>query len=117
MTITEQAQEILKERFPSTEITTNYIARYHTKLGRELALERARNDDIYLWVQRYNQEIEGVNINNRKYPGQPYGLMQSRNSNLNEKNTPKLKVGNKVYYLKIESLEAFNKVIELYSEV
>ena len=44
-------------------------------------------------------------------------MKQSRNSNLTEKNTPRLKVGNKAYYLKIETLEAFNKVIDWYSEI
>ncbi|EGQ7953529.1 hypothetical protein HJA58_004401 [Vibrio vulnificus] len=114
MTTSEKAQQLLRDRFPFTEVSTQYIARFATRSGRELALEKDRTDAIYLWVQKYDQTFDGVEINNEKFPGQPYGYKQTRNSNLNQKNTPKLKVGHKVYYLKISDLDAFETVITWY---
>jgi len=115
MTISEQAQAVLKNAFPFTETTTQYIARYETKRGKQLALERDRSEGIYLWLQKYDQSISGVEINNSKIPGQPYERNQPRNSNLNEKNAPKLKKGNRAYYLKIDNVAALEKVIAWYS--
>jgi hypothetical protein len=40
-------------------------------------------------------------VRNAKYPGTPYSVNQSRNSNLNDKNSPKLKKGYRVWYLTI----------------
>jgi hypothetical protein len=117
MNISEHAQKILKNAFPFTESTTQYIARFATKAGKELAIERERTEAIYLWLQKYDQNIDGVEIKNSKSPGQAYERNQTRNSNLNEKNTPKLKLGNRAYYLKVESLGAFEKVIDWYSKM
>lgn len=114
MTISENAWKLLMDRFPFTEVSTQYIARFETSSGRELALEKNRTDAIYLWVQKYDQAFDGVEIKNEKFPGQPYGYKQTRNSNLNQKNTPKLKVGNKVFYLRIETLSSFKTVIDWY---
>ncbi|WP_299664372.1 hypothetical protein [uncultured Psychromonas sp.] len=114
MKISENARELLMDRFPFTEVSTQYIARFETRSGRELALEKDRTDAIYLWLQKYDQAFDGVQIKNKKYPGQAYGYKQNRNSNLNQKNTPKLKVGNKVFYLKIETLSSFKTVVDWY---
>lgn len=115
MSISIQAHQILKDTFPFTEVSTQYIARFSTKSGRELALERDRSEAIFLWLQKYDQSFDGVKIKNEKFPGQPYDSKQSRNSNLNEKNTPKLKLGRKAYYLQIDSLESLKKVIGWYA--
>lgn len=115
MKLANQAQNKLKLKFPFTEVSTQYIAKYETKAGRELALERDRSDAIFLWLQKYDQDINGVTVKNEKYPGKPYEANQSRNSNLNEKNSPKLKPGKRVYYLEIDNLVAFEKVIDWYS--
>lgn len=115
MTISEHAQKRLKDKFPFTEVSTQYIAKYETRSGRELAIERGRTEAIYLWLQKYDQAIDGVRLNNKKFPGKPYDAKQTRNSNLNEKNTPKLKVGRRVFYLEIDNLDALDKVLEWYS--
>jgi hypothetical protein len=117
MNISEHAHKVLKNAFPFTETNTQYIARFATKSGKELALERERTESIFIWLQKYDQNIDGVEIKNSKFPGQAYERNQSRNSNLNEKNTPKLKLGNKAFYLKVESMEAFEKVIDWYSKI
>jgi hypothetical protein len=114
---TESARNEFKAAFPFTEVCTQYIARYNSRSGREIALERDRTEAFFVWLQKYDISIEGVKIKNEKFPGQPYGWKQPRNSNLNDKNAPKLKVGNKVWYLEIENLEALKKVISWYAAV
>jgi hypothetical protein len=102
---TEHAREALKETFPFTEACTQYIARYNTKSGKEIALERERTEAFFVWVQKYDDAIDGVTIKNEKNPGQPYDRKQTRNSKLNDKNTPNLKPGNKAWYLEVSSME------------
>lgn len=113
----EQARDVLKETFPFTESCTQYIAKYKTKSGKEIALERERTEAFFVWVQKYNEVIDGVTIKNEKHPGQPYDRKQSRNSNLNDKNTPNLKQGNKVWYLEVSNIEALKKLVGWYAAV
>lgn len=116
MVDTEKAREEFKKHFPFTEVCTQYIARYKTKSGKEIALERDRSDAFYVWLQKFDKNIEGIQIKNTKFPGQPYDRKQTRNSNLNDKNSPKLKLGNKVWYLKIDSFDALESLINWYAE-
>ena len=113
----EDAREALKTAFPFTEVTTQYVACYRTKTGKEIVLERNREDAFYIWLQKYDTEIEGVVVRNQKFPNQPYARKQPRNSNLNDKNSPKLKVGNKVWYVKVENLSSLNRLIDWYAGV
>ena len=112
----DQARKILKEVFPFTEKCTQYLACYKTKSGKEIALEREREDAFYIWLQNYDAEIDGVVIRNEKFPGQPYERKQRRNSNL-ESNAPNLWVGNRAWYLRIESIEALKQLINWYSGI
>src|SRR5690606_41950880 len=114
---TEKAREELKKAFPFTEVCTQYIARYNTKSGKEIALERDRSDALYVWLQKFDTQIEGIKVKNQKFPGQPYDRKQSRNSNLNDKNSPKLKEGNKVWYLEIENIEALKELLAWYAKI
>lgn len=114
---TEKAREILKDIFPYTEKTTQYLAVYKSKKGREFALERDRSEAFYIWVEKYDGNIDGICIKNAKNPRQPYSSKQPRNSNLNETNSPRLKVGNKVWYLEISALEALKQVSRWYNEL
>jgi hypothetical protein len=117
VSISIKAHKLLKEKFPLTEVFTQYVAKFETRSGRELALEKNRTEAIFLWLQKYDQTIEGVEIKNEKFPGQPYDSKQPRNSNINEKNTPKLKVGKKAFYLQIDNLDALNKVVDWYANL
>ena len=114
---TEDAGITLKAAFPFTESCTAYIAGYNTKSGKEIALERDRTDSFFVWVQKYTAEIDGVTIKNEKNPGQPYDRKQTRNSNLNQKNTPNLKLGNKVWYLEVSSMQSLNNLIDWYAKI
>jgi hypothetical protein len=113
----EHARAVLKDCFPFTEKKTTHIITYRTKTGRELALEPNSKDAYLLWLQKYNTAIEGVEINNRDYPGLPYEAKQTRNHHLNETNSPKLKLGNKVWYLKIRDLEALKHCVDWYAKI
>ena len=114
---TEKAREEFKKAFPYTEVCTQYIARYTTKSGKQIAMERERSESFFVWLQKYDVDIDGITIKNEKYPGQPYDRKQPRNSNLNDKTAENLKPGNKVWYLEIESIDALKRLIDWYSTV
>lgn len=114
---TDKARDEFKKAFPFTEVCTQYIARYNTKSGTEIALERDRSEALYVWLQKFDTQIDGVKVNNQKFPGQPYDRNQTRNSNLNDKNSPKLKRGNKVWYLEVQDMAALKELIAWYAKV
>lgn len=111
---TELARDVLKEAFPHTEVCTQYIARYATRSGKEIALERDRAEALYVWVQKFEAGMPGIQVKNAKFPGLPYERKQARNSNLNDKNAPNLKVGNKVWYLELTDLAALRALCSWY---
>lgn len=113
----DAAREEFKKIFPYSEVSKDHILVYKTKSGKEIALEPDRTEAYYVWIQRFDTIIEGIQIKNVKYPGQPYDRKQSRNSNLNEKNSPKLKLGNKVWYLEVDNLDALIKLIAWYDVI
>lgn len=114
---TKEAHKILSEalNFAGLQQQTDYIAVFKSKSGRELALERDRTEAFYVWLEKYTTSIPGVSIKNQSNPGQPYERKQARNSNLNDKNCPNLKVGNRVWYLEIESTQALKEVANWYA--
>lgn len=114
-----EAHEILsaKLNFAGTQKQTEYISIFKNKNGRELALERNRSEAFYVWLEKYQTTIDDVTIKNQENPGKPYSYKQSRNSNLNDKNSPHLKVGNKVWYLEIKSREALIKLADWYMDI
>lgn len=113
----KEAHKILSEslRFAGLQKQTDYIAVYHNPKGRELALERNRTEAFYIWLEKYSVVIPGVTIKNQENAGEPYGRKQPRNSNLNDKNCPKLKVGNSVWYLEIDTSQALRVVANWYA--
>lgn len=114
---TKEAHKILSEslRFAGVQKQTDYIAVFQNSKGRELALERDRSEAFYIWLERYSAVIPEVIIKNQENPGEPYGWKQPRNSNLNDKNCPNLKVGNRVWYLEIGSPQALREVANWYA--
>lgn len=111
----EKAQDFLRQIFPGTEKATQYIAAYTTARGRNIALERNRQGQFYVWTETNGHDLDGIVVNNRKVPGMPYAKEQSRNSNLNDKNTPRLKVGNQVWYLVIRDYTTFQQFVRWYA--
>ena len=114
MTESELVLKMLREKLPGTENSTKYISCFSDRSGRQLAIEKERTTGIYLWVEKYDSEVDGVQVKNRNTPGMPYNVNQSRNSNLNDKTASRLKVGNKVWYLKIDSFESFKQFFNGY---
>lgn len=115
----KEARNLLSKtlQFAGIQKQTDYIAVFLNPKGREMALERDRSQAIHVWVEKFNTSIPGVVIKNEKHPGQPYERNQTRNSNLNSKNCPNLKVGNRVWYLEIESLRALEEVAKWYASL
>lgn len=110
----KDAEKLLRKRLNPINIPTDYIASYRTASGRELALERDRTEGFFVWLQKYTTEISGITIKNIEHPGEPYLANQNRNSNLIEKNTPKLKPGKKVWYVKADNIEALENLVNWY---
>lgn len=110
----KEAEKLLRKLLTPYNLPTQYIATFRTKSGREIALERDRTEAFFVWVQKYTVDLDGVTIQNEKFLEQPYLATQSRNSNLNERNTPKLKFGKKAWYLKVDTIDALASVIDWY---
>jgi hypothetical protein len=102
-------------KFAGIHKQTDYISVFYNENRRELALERERSEAIFVWLEKYETSIPGVSIKNQQFPGQPYDWKQTRNSNLNDKNSPNLKIGNKAWYLEVESLDALLELARWYA--
>ncbi len=113
----EKAQGIFKAAFPFTEKTTQKVAVYRNQKGREIAVQRERSESFYVWLEKYDTEIDGISVKNEKHPGQPYDRKQSRSSNLNDTTAPRLKVGNKAWYLQVDGLTELKHLVEWYKAV
>ena len=110
----EQARSMLKDAFPMTEKVTQKMAVYKNQSGREIALQRERINAYYLWLERYDVNLDHVSVKNLKNPGQAYDRKQPRSSNLNDTSAPRLKLGNKVWHLEVDNTEALTGVISWY---
>jgi len=87
---------------------TKYIAGFRTKDGKELALER-KGRDITLWTQT-------VSLSGSEFePAREYSDTDPRNSNLNRKNCPALRLGNPAYVWKLESADDLLDFVNWYS--
>lgn len=103
----QAAEELCAQRLERIAEPTQYIAGFRTKLGRELAIERERNV-IYCWAEHVVKD--GA-------PGSPsrhYPADKSRNSNLNGKNSPRLREGRAVDYWVFDTLPAFARFLDWY---
>lgn len=97
--------------------TTKYLTFFQTRVGKRFAVENELKGDARIWLE-YGKlifdNIDGVEVSNKKFPGKPYDEFQTRNSNLNAKNSPTLKFGNEVWRFSIRELPAFTKLMEQY---
>ncbi|WP_341580960.1 DUF262 domain-containing HNH endonuclease family protein [Marinobacter metalliresistant] len=87
---------------------TKYIAGFRTKDGKELALER-KGRDITLWTQTVS--LSGAEFE----PAREYSDTDPRNSNLNRKNCPALRLGNPAYVWKLEGADDLLDFVNWYS--
>jgi hypothetical protein len=87
---------------------TKYIAGFRTNDGKELAFERT-GKFVTLWTQRVvlsDSEFE---------PTREYSETDTRNSNLNRKNCPALRLGNPVLFWKLDGEEDLLDFLNWYS--
>jgi hypothetical protein len=112
-----QAERALQARFAPNTGPSLYGAAFRTVRGRELSLQRERQDAIYLWAECFDSAaFPSIEVRNRSNPGQPYGEDQPRPSNLNAKRAPRLMRGNVAYYLRISSLADLNAFFDWYEK-
>lgn len=105
---TRLAEALVASRFTRTALPTKYIAGFRLRSGREIALERDRVQAIYLWTS----PLDGAPADLARYRT-PYAAQKSRNSNLNTKNAPTLRVGRPVDYWTLPSLAELERLLSM----
>lgn len=113
--LAEQAEEYVATRFARLRPASKKLAAFRTAHGKHFALARERKDAIYFWAEMYDGDIEGIEVNNVKRPGQPYGPEQPRSSALSS-HCSQLGLGNSAYYLRSETLGALERFVEWYAK-
>jgi hypothetical protein len=89
---------------------TKYIAGFRTMDGKEIALER-EGSGITLWTQYVS--VDGAEIQ----PVRRYADTDTRNSNLNRKNCPALRLGNRALVWKLVDRDELLDFINWYGGV
>lgn len=89
---------------------SNYIAGFEMPNGRQIALERDRAQ-IYVWTEKISLDDAPA------APVRAYSAEKSRNSNLNGKNCPRLRVGNPVLYWIFHTLDELGHFLVWYGGV
>ncbi len=107
--ITEIAEQLLEKHLARTAKPTKYIAGFRTKRGREIALERSR-DSLFIWTEHLAEFPQNFTLR----PLRHYPANKSRNSNLNNKNAPKLIVSKAADYWQLDSTESLQSFIDWY---
>lgn len=113
-TLIAQAEAIVTSRFAALGKPTLKMASFRTAKGRQIGLAKERSTAIFLWVEGFNPSISGVEINNRKRPGQPYAPDQTRSTAVNAQ-CSQLKFGNRAYYLRCDSTGALERFLDWYA--
>lgn len=111
--LAQKAEAILKKQLTLMREPNMYISLFQTKSGLHIALERQRKNDVYVWAEACSENVEGIEIKNRDFPGQPYSADQPRNANLKTA-SDRLGVGHRVYYLKCDSPSALERLVHWY---
>lgn len=107
--VAQQAEALCAQALARIAPASKYIAGFSTRFGRQLALQRTQQA-IYCWSQ--DIPLTGAPTS----PLRHYKASEPRNSNLNGKNCPNLKVGRAVHYWKFEDTAAFQAFLEWYGE-
>jgi hypothetical protein len=105
-----EAESILDSFFDRISIPSKYIAGFRTQNGLELALERTAKK-ITLWT-----ENAGSYKDQDFVPSKTYEEKDPRNSNLNRKNSPRLRLGFSVINWKLEDIDQLMDFVNWYSQ-
>lgn len=101
-------------RFARLREPTKKLAAFRTVKGRQIALERERRNDIFVWIERYEARVEGVEIRNLQCPGQTYAADQSRSTAVNSQ-CANLAVGRQAFYLRCATIGALERLVNWYT--
>jgi hypothetical protein len=112
--LTAQAETLLASRFARLREPTVKMASFRTGSGRQLGLARERTDVIHLWAEHFEPGLAGIEVNNRKRPGLPYGPDQSRSTAVNT-HCNQMRAGNQAWYLRCDTLVSFERFLDWYS--
>lgn len=113
--LTRAAEALLAARFQRTRPPTIKVAGFRTSRGREVAIERARQQ-LRVWAEVAPPELAGMRIVNVRNPGQPYAAGQPRSSNLRSQ-APKLSAAHRAVYLEFADIAALKQFVEWYERV
>ena len=92
---------------------TKYIASFQVGISREVALELSKSA-IYLWTSRC-ADLAPTEFS--PFLHRRYSASKSRNSNLNEKNSPTLKTGHAVDYWLFTTVGELRRFIQWYASI
>ncbi len=111
---TDAVRDMFRDAFPFTESESTGFAAYRNRAGEEIALQLGTNDAYYVWVQRYDGSVSGVEVHNEQSPGEPYAADQPRHPGLDERLAPQLQTGSEAWCLKAANREALAALIAWY---
>jgi hypothetical protein len=114
--ITTAAEQFLSTRHSRVKAATKYLAVFASHTGKHIALTRQTKDAVYVWLEQGPTAMDGIAIKNRARPGLSYSADQPRNSNLKDASC-RLGIGNRAFYIKCETLIAFERLIEWYDKL
>lgn len=109
--IVEAAESWLNKNLRPTKAPTKYIAGYQTRTGKQLALERCRQN-LMIWTEPYSPELgidNSVKVEN-------YDPTRPRNSNLKSR-APKLQTGKPAQYRTFNGLDEFQRFVGAYAGI
>jgi hypothetical protein len=110
--LTCDAEELLARHFTRIREPSLYIAGFRTSRGRELAIERIRQQPR-IWAEVAPAGLSGMRVVNVQNPGQPYAAGQPRNSNLRSQ-APKLSMAHAATYLEFDDIAAVKSFVDWY---
>lgn len=103
---TEAAKVFLDARYPDEGTSTQYIAAYTTKQGRQLALSITLKNEVKLYLSSRPPGIPEGRVEN-------YPPGRSRNSNL-EANAPTLARSHQAFYVQVKTLGELSQLCDWY---
>lgn len=111
-----EAQKILESK-TSKLGETKYILGLMTPNGKNIALQLNNSSRVQVWIEyeehRDPREL-GLIVRNRSNPDMPYAPGQSRNSNLNDINAPRLTPKRAAWNLEVPSAAHLHDLLDWY---
>lgn len=110
----QDARRVLQRHLKPISAGTHKLAAFGTRSGREIAVEHNQRS-ASLWIEVLPESHPNITVLNRSNPGQPYALGQSRHSNINSKNAPRLSKG-KAYHVSVDDQGTLEALLAWYEK-